>query len=68
MSKTTADTKFLSDKGDFSLVMSPSVKFGLFKNRRSLAPDASSKNPFASQRASISPSPVQASPPPATKV
>lgn len=34
ISKTTAETKFQSEKGEFSLIMSPSVKFGLQINRR----------------------------------
>lgn len=46
MSLTTAESKFFSERGEHSLIMSPSTKFGLFKNRRSLAPDTSGRNPF----------------------
>lgn len=47
LSKTTADTNFTSALGDFSSILSPSVKVGLFKNKRG---SSVAKNPFLSQR------------------
>jgi len=47
MSKTTADTNFHSALGDFSSVLSPSLKVGLYKNNRG---GSVAKNPFLSQR------------------
>ena len=52
LSLTTAESKFFSERGEHSLIMSPSVKFGLFKNRRShpaLMPEGA-KNPFTAKK------------------
>lgn len=35
-SKTTKDTNFKSDFGEHSLIMSPSIRFGLHKSKKSI--------------------------------
>ena len=47
-SKTTNDTKFQSEMGDHSLIMSPSIRFGMQKSRakKSLGNAVSQKSPF----------------------
>ena len=55
VSQTTMDTRFRSEQGDLSLVMSPSLKFGLQKNLQSRASKQSikeivgTKQPFYSK-------------------
>lgn len=46
-SKTTNDTKFTSEHGEHSLVMSPSIKFGLYKNKHRGSKPSLGKNPFS---------------------
>ena len=46
MSKTTADSNFQSAMGEFSSILSPAVRIGLFKNKRG---SSFAKNPFQNQ-------------------
>jgi len=43
VSKTTADSNFQSALGDFSSILSPAVRVGLFKNKRN---SSVARNPF----------------------